>query len=162
MSDETPTTTETASAPAPEAKPEVFSADYVQELRAEAAKYRTDKKEAVEKAKSEVVKTYEGKLSQHDSALSEAQQELSAANLELLKLRAVLAEQIASEDVLDVVSLVQGTDEESVSESVKRVKSLIGKAPERDRPVDSSQGSGSHVPLNGDPILEKVKRMVGA
>ena len=79
-----------------------------------------------------------------------------------MKLKAVLAENIPTEDVLDVVSLVQGSDEESVSESVKRVKSLIGKAPAKDRPVDPSQGTGNHVPLNGDPILQSIKAIVGA
>ena len=53
-----------------------------------------------------------------------------------MKLRTALQAGIPSEDVFDVVALVQGNDEESISESVSRVKSLIGKAPERDRPVD--------------------------
>jgi hypothetical protein len=74
----------------------------------------------------------------------------------------VLSEGIPTEDVLDVVSLVQGADEETVSESVKRVKSLIGRKPPADRPVDPSQGTGNVLPLNGDPLLEMVKSMVGA
>lgn len=164
MSDVTPTT-ETA-APAQEAPkpaaPEVFSKEYVQELRNEAAKYRTEKNDAVERAKADVIKDYESKLSEKESAFNELQGELSARGLELLKLKAVVSAGIPSDDIMDVVTLVQGADEETVSESVKRVKSLIGKNPPKDRPVDPSQGSGSHLPLNGDPLLETVKRIVGA
>lgn len=162
MSDETQTTTENAVPAQEAAAPETFSREYVQELRNEAAKYRTEKNTAVEAARAEVIKDYESKLAQRDTSFTEVESELSARSLELLKLKMVLNEGIPTEDVLDVVSLVQGTDEASVSESVKRVKSLIGKKPPADRPVDPSQGTGNHLPLNGDPLLETVKRMVGA
>lgn len=142
--------------------PEVFSKEYVQELRNEAAKYRTEKNDAVERAKADVIKDYEVKLSDKEQAFSETQKELSERALELLKLKAVVSAGISSEDALDVVTLIQGSDEDSVSESVKRVKSLIGKAPEKDRPIDPSQGTGNQLPLNGDPLLETVRRIVGA
>jgi hypothetical protein len=162
MSDETQTTTTENAAPAQEAPAETFSREYVQELRNEAAKYRTEKNNAVEAARAEVIKDYEAKLAQKDGSLSEMESEVSARSLELLKLKMVLNEGIPTEDVLDVVSLVQGADEETVSESVKRVKSLIGRKPPADRPVDPSQGTGNVLPLNGDPLLETVKRLVGA
>ena len=163
MSDVTPTTD---AAPAQEAPkpvaPEVFSKEYVQELRNEAAKYRTEKNDAVERAKADVIKDYESKLSEKEQAFNETQKELSDRALELLKLKAVVSAGISAEDALDVVTLIQGSDEESVSESVKRVKSLIGKTPPKDRPIDPSQGTGNHLPLNGDPLLETVRRIVGA
>lgn len=164
MSDENPTT-ETAPAPTPAQvapQQETFSLDYVQGLRQEAAKYRTEKNEAVEKAKADVIRDYESKLSEREAAFNEVQGELSARALELLKLKAVLAEGIPVEDVLEVTALIQGEDEATVSESVKRVKSLLGKAPAKERPVDPSQGQGNVLPLNGDPLLESVKRIVGA
>ena len=160
MSDET--ATETVPAEAPAAQQETFSLDYVQGLRQEAAKYRSERKDAVERAKAEVIRDYEGKLSERESAFSELQGELSARSLELLKLKAVVAEGIPVEDVLDVAALIQGSDEAAVSDSVKRVKSLLDKAPKTERPVDPTQGSGNVLPLNGDPLLETVKRMVGA
>lgn len=164
MSDETPTAIE-AETPSQEdapKTPETFSLEYVQELRNQAAKYRTEKKAATESAKAEVIKEFEGRLIEKEQSFDGLREELDSTTLELHKLRAVLAEGIASEDALNVASLVQGTDEASISDSVKRVKSLIGKAPEKARPIDPSQGSGNHVPLNGDPILETVRRMVGA
>jgi hypothetical protein len=142
--------------------PETFSKEYVQELRNEAAKYRTEKNDAVERAKADIIKDYEVKLSDKEQAFSETQKELSDRALELLKLKAVVSAGISSEDALDVVTLIQGSDEESVSESVKRVKSLIGKNPPKDRPIDPSQGTGNQLPLNGDPLLETVRRIVGA
>lgn len=164
MSDDTATNTETE-APAQEAAPkapETFSLEYVQELRNQAAKYRTEKKAAADSAKAEVAKEFETLIAERDSAVATVREELDNANLELLKLKAVLAEGVSSAHALDVASLVQGHDAESVSASVARVKSLIGASPEKARPVDPTQGSGNHVPLNGDPILEKVRRMVGA
>lgn len=141
---------------------ETFSLDYVQGLRNEAAKYRTEKKDAVEVAKAEVIREYEQKAAERDTALTELQSTLSGRDLELLKLKSILAAEIPSEDVLDVATLVQGIDEESVSESVNRVKALLGKSPSKAPAVDPSQGSGSHMALNGDPLLEMVKRAVGA
>jgi hypothetical protein len=166
MSD-TPTTEATASLPsltAQEAPVETFSKEYVQELRNEAAKYRNEKKEAVEAAKAEAtaaaIAEYEQKAAldaEHTQAINN---ELSGTKLELLKLKSVLAAEIPSADVLEVASLVQGSDEDTISQSVERVKALLGKAPQRDRLVDPSQGSGNVPPLNGDPLLETLRRIV--
>ena len=166
MSDDTATNTTETEAPAQEAAtpkaPETFSLEYVKELRDQAAKYRTEKKSAAESAKAEVTAEFESVLAEKDSAIAAVREELENTNLELMKLKAVLAEGVSSAHALDVASLVQGHDAESVSASVARVKSLIGSAPEKARPIDPTQGSGSTIPLNGDPILEKLKRMVGA
>lgn len=166
MSDATPTADTAVNAvPGPvTAQQETFSLDYVQGLRSEAAKYRTEKNEAVERAKAEVIKDYEAQLSDKESAFNQIQTDLSERSLELLKLKAIVSEGIATSDILDVLALVQGTDEATVSESVKRVKSLMGKAPERDRPTDPSQGTGNNepLPLNGDPLLKKIMEIVGS
>ncbi|BBC53818.1 putative scaffolding protein [Mycobacterium phage PP] len=139
----------------------------ISDANAEAAKYRTQKNDAVEAAKTEtraeVVREYEGKLSEKETAYSELESTHQATSLELLKLKAILAEGIPSEDVLEVAELVQGTDEETVSASVKRVKALLGKAPASQSPVDLSQGTGGGVPpLNGDPVLNILKAAVKA
>lgn len=160
---ETPATSDQSQEP----KVETFSREYVEGLRSEAAKYRNEKKDAVEAAKTEtraaVVKEYEPQLAEKDSRISELESDLSARDLELLKLKAVLKAEIPTEDVLDVVTLIQGTDEETVSESVKRVKALLGKAPAKGPAFDPTQGAGTgHMPLNGNPVLDALKRAVGA
>jgi hypothetical protein len=157
------TTTESVTPAAQEApKPETFSLDYVQGLRQEAAKYRTERNEAVANVKAELQSEFESQLSAKDNEFTELKSELSARSVELLKYKSILAAGIPTEDVLTVADLVQGTDEETVSQSVERVKSLIGKNPSKDRPIDPSQGKGSTIPLNGDPLLETIKRIVGA
>lgn len=144
------------------AKPETFSLDYVQGLRQEAAKYRTERNEAVANVKAELESNFEQQLSAKDGEFTELKTQLSAREVELLKLKSILAAGIPSDDVLTVADLVQGDDETTVSESIERVKSLIGKNPAKDRPIDPSQGSGNALPLNGDPLLETIKRIVGA
>jgi hypothetical protein len=160
MSEDTTSETVTPAAQAVNT-PETFSLDYVQGLRQEAAKYRTERNEAVEKVKAELQSQFESQLASKDSEFGELQSELSARQMELLKLKAILAAGIPTEDVMTVAELVQGNDETEVSESVERVKSLIGKAPSKDRPIDPSQGSGNAIPLNGDPLLESLKKIVG-
>jgi hypothetical protein len=160
MSEET--TTESVTPVQQEAvKPETFSLDYVQGLRQEAAKYRTEKNDAVTAAKAELAAQYDNALAAKDTEFEELRQHVSARELDLIKLRAALAAGIPTEDVLEVVELVQGDTEESISESVNRVKALIGKAPSKDRPIDPSQGSSNSIPLNGDPLLESLKKIVG-
>ncbi|AHY27077.1 scaffolding protein [Mycobacterium phage Phantastic] len=167
MSD-TQTTTETPSTPdnGQEPKVESFSREYVEGLRQEAAKYRNEKKDAVEAAKTEtraeVVREYEAQLAEKDTAFTELKNQFDATSLELLKLKAVVEAKIPVEDILDVVTLVQGTDEETVSESVNRVKTLLNKAPASDSPVDHTQGAGGTVPLNGDPVLKILEQAVRA
>lgn len=162
MSEDTTTETVTPVVQQEVAKPETFSLDYVQGLRQEAAKYRTERNEAVANVKAELESNFAQQLSEKDGEFTELKVQLSAREVELLKLKSILAAGISADDVLTVADLVQGSDETSVSESIERVKSLIGKNPPRDRPIDPSQGSGNTVPLNGDPLLETIKRIVGA
>ena len=145
-----------------------FSLEYVEELRAEAVKWRQDSRQKVDRAVADL-KKQQKQLSEElakateerDLATEERDLHVGAA-VELTKYKKALEAGISPENVLEVVSLIKETDEDAIESAVERMKSLIGKAPERDRPIDPSQGSGSHMPLNGDPILEKVKRMVGA
>jgi len=160
MSEET--TTDSVSNSPDGNRQETFSLDYVQGLRQEAAKYRTEKNDAVAAAKADLAANYDRALAEKDTEFESLKADVSARELELIKLRTILSVGIPAEDALEVATLVQGEDEESISESVNRVKQLIGKNPPRDRPVDPSQGSSNTIPLNGDPLLESIKRIVGA
>lgn len=149
---------------APEAAPQVetFSLDYVQKLREEAASHRVKAKEAGDEARAATIKEYEGKMAEKDTAFAELSSTAKAGSEMLLKLQAVIDAKIPVDDIPDVVALVQGSDAESVSESVSRVKSLLGKSPSRIPAIDGTQGSGGAVPLNGNPVLDILKRAVGA
>ena len=161
MSDDAASTESTEAAePAQEAK-ETFGLEYVQQLRAEAAKYRSERKSAVEEAKAATAAEFTKKLDEAGSKYTELEQSKAAAELEILKYRTVLESEVPSELVLDLVALAQGYDEETISESVQKLKTIMGQQ-SRDRAVDTSQGSGNVLPLNGDPLLDTVRRMVGA
>jgi hypothetical protein len=165
MSESAPAEATPVTQVAPEATPQqdTFSRDYVESLRAEAAKYRTEKGAAVDAAKAEVIKEYEAKAAEFGEKLTATETDLSSSQLELLKIKTVLGAGIDRSDILEVVALVQGSDEESVSESVNRVKTLLGKAPAKVVASDPSQGQGSaDIPLNGNPVLDILKRAVGA
>lgn len=163
MSDTAPAPTTDAAPEAGQTPQETFSRDYVEALRNEAANYRNKAKTAADEARAEVAKEYKGKLTEKDTAFTALQNTSTEASTELLKLRAVIAAKIPVEDIEDVVALVQGSDEESVSESVNRVKSLLGKSPAKVAATDPTQGAGNGtVPLNGNPVLDILKRAVGA
>ena len=146
----------------PEGK--TFSEDYVKTLRDEAARYRTEKKTAVDEAKvatrAEVVAEYEPQIADRDSQIAELTKTNEAQATELQKLKAVVAAKVPVEDIETVAGLVQGDTEESISDSVKRVMSIYGRQAAKDRPVDPSQGQGNVVPLNGDPIFNLLTRAV--
>lgn len=146
-------------------EPEVFTKDYVKTLREEAARYRTEKKDAVAEAetttRAAVVSEYEPQLAEKDSAIAELTQTNTDQSIRLMKLEAVLASEVPTADVLTVADLVQGSDEESISESVKRVMSIYGKKNTPDRPVDPTQGGGGHIPLNTNKVLNALEGALG-
>lgn len=157
-------------APTPDAAPvapvapqqETFSRDYVESLRSEAAKYRTEKNGAVEAAKDALTKDYEGKLAEKDTVLADLQKQTAVTSLELLKLKTVLEAQVPVADVLEVVQLVQGDNEADVKASVERVKNLLAKGQPAPTPAtDPTQGRGGPaIPLNGDPVLNLLKNAI--
>jgi hypothetical protein len=141
--------------------PETFSLEYVQQLRSEAAKYRSERKAAVEAAKVAAEAEFQSKLDEAGARFTELEQAKAASDLEVLKYQKVVEAEVPAELVSDLVALVQGYDEESISESVAKLKSVMGHQV-RDRAVDPLQGSGNAEPLNGDPLLARLKQVVGA
>ncbi|AER26396.1 head scaffolding protein [Mycobacterium phage Saintus] len=164
----TPDATPSATPATPTPEPDTFSRDYVETLRSENAAARVKNKEAVETAKTEtraeVIAEYEPQMAEKDTQIATLTADLTAAQVDNQKLRAVLAsEGVAAGDVLDLVDLVQGSDEESISESVKRVLAVYGKRETKSPAYDPSQGmGGGNIPLNGDPVLNILKQAVGA
>ena len=165
MSD-TDTTTESAPADAPEAHPaaETFSKEYVQELRNEAAKYRTQKNDAVEAAKSAVTQQFQGQLAEKDVTITELQNDLGAAQLELEKIRTAIEAKVPSEKLLAFASILKGDDPDSIKQSAASAAELFGGLSSKSPAFDPTQGAGSSkdLPLNGDPILNALRKMVDA
>ena len=163
MSDEATTPAEAAVQPAPTAeKAETFSLEYVQQLRGEAAKYRNEKKEAVEAARAEVTQQWETRLQQATNATADVQAELDTAKTDMVKVTTALTLGVPSEKVVQFASILKGGSEEEIRASAESAKELFGEVKKSQPATDPTQGSGGGpVPLNGDPILSALMKAVG-
>ena len=166
MSD-TPTTPDTEGAitevKTGQAPVETFSREYGETLRGEAAKYRNEKKTAVEQAQAQKDVEWQAKL---DAQLGETNRlgtDLGSAWVELQKLYSAIDESVPSDKLRSFAGVIQGSDAESIAASAKSAKELFGGVNTSQPAVDPTQGSGGgSIPLNGDPILAALKKAVGA
>ena len=159
------TTPAEAPAAAPEAHPapKTYSKEYVQELRQEAANYRVQKNEAVETAKAAVTQQFQGQLAEKDVTITQLQNELGSVQLELEKIRTALEAKVPSDKVLAFASILQGSDPDAIKASAATATELFGGFDSKSPAYDPTQGSGGGViPLNGDPLLNMLKKVVGA
>lgn len=157
--------------PAPEATPKpmepaqkVFDEAYVKELRNEAAAARLAKKDAVEAAVAAAKEAHQAELVDRDTRITELENELGKAWIELQKLHTTLSAKVPSDKVLAFTEILQGTDAESITESAKKNLELIGGFDNKPVPgFDPTQGFGGrkNMPLNGDPILNAMKGVLG-
>lgn len=164
MSDTTPPSTDAvATTPVQEIAPaETFSAEYVQGLRNEAAKYRNDKKDAVQAAKDALNAEWETKLSGSADEVNRLGTDLGDAWVELAKLYAALDAGVPSDKVRDFAGVLKGSDAESIKGSAESAKALFGGFKTDDPATDPTQGSGgSAIPLNGDKLMQALSRAVG-
>lgn len=167
MSDNTTVTTEGAATQEVdkplEAQPKLFDEAYVKSLREEAAAARVAKKDAVDAAIKEANEKFQQELASKDTAYTELQGELAAARLELEKLYISIDSRVPSDKVRAFASLLNGSDSDSIKESAKAAYELAGGFSTKSPAFDPTQGTGGRdpLPLNGDPILEAIKKAVG-
>ncbi|AEJ92329.1 scaffolding protein [Mycobacterium phage Timshel] len=164
MADEVTTTTTTETPAADQASaPEVFSREYVEELRRENAKHRTSKETAVNEAVAAVKAEYEAKLADKDTAYSALQNELGAAWIELEKVYTTIDAKVPSDKVRSVVEFLKGEDKESITKSVQSAAQLFGGWDTTDPAVDPTQGKGggTPLPLNGDKLMMALNAKLG-
>jgi hypothetical protein len=145
-------------------QPKLFDEAYVKSLREEAAAARVAKKDAVEAAIKEANDAHQAALAERDTAQTELQNELAAAKIELEKLYISLDANVPSDKVRTFASILQGSDTESLQASAKAAYDLAGGFSAKRPAFDPTQGFGGRdtLPLNGDPILDALKRAVGA
>lgn len=146
-----------------EAQPKLFDEAYVKSLRDEAAAARVAKKDAVDAAIKEANEKFQQELASKDTAYTELQNELAAAKLELEKLYISIDSRVPSDKVRAFASLLNGSDSDSIKESAKAAYELAGGFSTKSPAFDPTQGTGGRdpLPLNGDPILEAIKKAVG-
>ena len=159
--------TSTDAAPAQEAQEadpaqeQTFSLDYVQQLRAEAAKYRQDKKTAVKAAEDAITAQWQQKLDAAGAEYADLKNQVATNEIQVMRYQAMIDQGIPVEVMPDVISLVGGHDEETVAASVAAAKKLLG-ATARDAAVDPMQGSGNRTPaLNSDELEDSLRRALG-
>ena len=141
-----------------------FSLEYVQQLRNEAASHRVGKNEAVEAAKAATATGYDAKIAAVEEKFTQQGATLSARELELSKLKAIIAAKIPVDRIEEIAPLVEGTDEATITARVQTLKALMGdSAPARVPAVDPSQGGSGVpvIPLNGDPIMKLLNEKLG-
>lgn len=146
-----------------EAQPKLFDEVYVKSLRDEAAAARVAKKDAVEAALKEANDKFQQELASKDTAFTELQNELAAARIELEKLYISIDAGVPSDKVRAFTAILQGNDTDSITASAKSAYELAGGFQTKSPAFDPTQGFGGRdpLPLNGDPILEALKKAVG-
>ncbi|AOE44427.1 scaffolding protein [Gordonia phage Switzerland] len=136
---------------------------YVDQLRQEAAGHRVGKKEAVEAAEAAVRAEYEAKLADRDVAYTELQNQLGQAWIELEKVYTSIEAKVPSDKVRQFAAILTGEDKESIEASAKTSFELFGGFETKSPAFDPTQGTGGRntLPLNGDPLLNAVKGVLG-
>lgn len=159
----TPTGTPADAAQEAHPSPEMYPKEYVQELRNEAARYRTQKNEAVEATKAAVTAEFTAKLAEKDVQITELSQQLQNAQLELEKLSVAVELGVPSDKVRAFAAILQGSDKDAITASAASAKELFGGLTTPSPAYDPTQGAGGgDLPLNGDPLLNALKKVVGA
>lgn len=139
----------------PEAK--TFDAEYVDKLRKESAKYRTEAKANAEAAKrlAELEESQKSEAEKQAERIAELEKQIEGANVQALRSRAAAKYQIAPEHAEIILT---GTDEETVDRQAKLFSEQ----------VSASKKNGPHVPKEGAvtaPVdasrREFVRRLTG-
>lgn len=136
----------------------------LKEARADAAKYRTEKKEAVAQAREEVEASFKSKVEELEAQIQQQGAELANSRTETVKLKAALQAGIEVDKVESFADLLKGETEEELKSHAEELKKLFvtePSAPAKRKATDPTQGSqGDPLPLNGDPLLEAITNVI--
>lgn len=142
--------------------PEHFRKE-LSEARAEAAKYRTEKNDAVEKAKADLAAEYNEKIQEYEAQVAKIQEERGEALTYAERLKVTIQAGIDSDKALSFADLLKGETEEELLSHAEELKKLFvsEESPKNVKVTDPSQGNtGNPLPLNGDPLLNAVTSIV--
>src|SRR5690606_21817612 len=146
MSDET--VNETAQVEGPEtatqnedALPE-WAREKLSKAYNEAAKYRVQAKEALDKARQEVSAEFEKQLAQLSDEKAAVAADLENVRLEHMRLKAALSVGIPGESASEFADLLKGNSEDEIRARAEKVKELFGVSSKPARAVDPTQGLG--------------------
>lgn len=140
-----------------------WARDQITEANKQAAKYRTEKNDAVEAAKQEVADSFQDKIRELEAQVESKDGEVSSTRLEVDRIKATLEAGIAADKALSFADLLKGENPEELRSHAEELKKLFanGEEPKSSKATDPSQGHGSkELPLNGDPLLAALTRAV--
>jgi hypothetical protein len=123
------------------------------DVRQEAANSRVKLKETKEAFEAEKAALLAEK--------TQFESELKNQQLFNMKIKAALAAGVPGESAEEIAELLKGEDLDSMKSHATKLISTFSGLNKSDAPVDHSQGSGSYVPLNGDPLLEDLSKKLG-
>ena len=156
-------TTETLSGESVDSLPD-WAREKLTKANNEAARYRTERNTAVEEAKAALTAEHTVALEAATAATGEVQDKLTRSELDLAKIKAVLGLEVPIDKVLSIAELVKGDTEDEVKAHAQSVAGLFagGAVAPVVRATDPSIGTGAvaSIPLNGNPILDAIKKAV--
>lgn len=137
----------------------------------EAARYRNERNQALEKAREQVAAEFETKLAELSAAKEAAEAKLAETETNLVKLRAafgVVAPEGEHGSLFDkaseVAELLKGSNEEEIAEHAAKLRELFGSTATSTRvsAVDRTPaGKAEALALNGDPLTQSLKAALG-
>ena len=153
-----------------------WARDSLKRANDEAAKFRVEKREALEgidaaktAAAEEVRKSLEtenGKvLAAKDTEIGTLRTELVGAKLGTVKLRAAIDAGVPIDKLDSFTELLKGEDEAGIRTHAGELVKLFGASQSTIQPdpaTDPSQGQSNPLPLNGDGLLNALRGIVGS
>lgn len=141
-----------------------WARDKITKANNEAAKYRTEKNDAVEAAKAEVTETFTSKIEALEAQIAERDTDLTGSRTEVERLKATIEAGIPHDKAFSFAALLKGDDAEQLKSHADELKSLFtteDATPSKKPATDPSQGNtGNPLPLNGDPLLAAITKAI--
>lgn len=137
-----------------------WAQDKLRELRDESARHRVAARDAGEQAKQAVTDEFNVKINDLNTQHEQTKTDLATAQLDSLKLKAVLAAGVPGEHAETIADRVRGEDEATIKADAGRLKDMLGSP--RTPATDPSQGLTSGGASNpeeefGNFILGQLK-----
>lgn len=140
-----------------------WARDEITKANNQAAKYRTEKNDAVEAAKKEVSDSFSEKISELEAQIEQEKGEAGSARTEVDRIKAALGVGIEQSKVLSFAELLKGDTPDELASHAEELKGLFTTEDSQKstrKATDPSQGTGNTTPLNGDPLLNALMSAV--
>lgn len=140
-----------------------WARDQITKANKEAAKYRTEKNEAVEAAKAEVTADFQKRVEELEAQIAAKEGEVGSTRYEVDRLKVAIQAGIDNDKVISFAELLKGDTSEELVSHAEELKKLFTTEEQKKSSVkatDPSQGSGNSLPLNGDPLLNAITGIV--